>query len=126
MGLDRKLDPVTKDWIDDGAGEFEQTTSLITAAQHQVLTPKGKWWGDNEAGCDLHGLLPLRDETGLRERREAVRAALSVFEEDGRGRNLMASVTVDYSGRVLFQGEMEDLGANADRNLTPLLEPFGA
>jgi hypothetical protein len=49
-GLDRKLDPATGDYVDDGAGGTETTRSALTAVYHQGRTPRGGWVGDPSAG----------------------------------------------------------------------------
>lgn len=55
-GYDRRIDPITRDYVDDGAGTFETTRTAETAIYHQVRTPLGSWWGDPEAGSRLHEL----------------------------------------------------------------------
>ena len=59
-GLDRKINPLTRDYIDDGAGSTETTRNASTAIWHQFNTVKDRWWGDAEA--DFRAALDLRPE----------------------------------------------------------------
>jgi phage gp46-like protein len=49
-GRDRKLNVLTGDYIADGNGSYETTTTAETAIYHQMRGDKGKWWGDYNAG----------------------------------------------------------------------------
>lgn len=49
-GLDRVIDPLTKDYVSDGAGGRQKTRDASTAIYHQFLTRLGKWIGDVDAG----------------------------------------------------------------------------
>jgi phage gp46-like protein len=55
-GWDRTIDPVTGDYIDDGAGGTETTMTAQTAIHHQLQGELGSWAGDDLAGSRFHTL----------------------------------------------------------------------
>lgn len=54
MPWDLAIDPVTKDFIRDGAGGWERTTTGDTAVRNQIEIRFGEWWGDAAIGSLLH------------------------------------------------------------------------
>lgn len=55
-GLDRSIDPLTRDYVEDGAGGWETTRDASTAIWHQVQGRLGGWAGDPQAGSRFHTL----------------------------------------------------------------------
>ena len=53
-GLDRVIDPNTKDYVrDDATGSVLKTRNASTAMYHQLVGIKGQWWGDPDAASRL-------------------------------------------------------------------------
>lgn len=55
-GTDRVIDPVTRDYVEDGAGGWEETRNASTAVYFQVQIEKGNWAGRPGAGSRFHQL----------------------------------------------------------------------
>jgi phage gp46-like protein len=53
---DRRLDPRTGDYVDDGRGNWEMTDTAATAILHQLRGHKAKWVLDPDVGSRLHEL----------------------------------------------------------------------
>jgi phage gp46-like protein len=113
-GSDRRIDPVTRDYIDDGAGGYLETLSLETAVVHQVLDEYGADPGDELAGSTIH-LLPKRSNgvPTRAEARNAAAVALQPLITAGLARN--ARVIVEQDGtRLLVETQITDVNAGAD------------
>ena len=54
MPWDLAFDPLTKDFIRDGAGGWERTETGDTAVLHQCSVHFGRWWGDAAIGALFH------------------------------------------------------------------------
>lgn len=123
-GYDRKLDPVTGDYIDDGAGGWEYVDTIETEVIHAVKDRRNQWDGDPSAGSDIHTLETAN--LGERDRLLAKRimeVALQPFVDDGRARNLRVSVEInDEFNRFEVSASMTDVqNGGADLSiLTPL------
>lgn len=63
-GLDRRIDPATRDYISDGSGGYEKTRTAETAVYHQMRGNLGQWALDPDAGGRLYEL--ARAKSGLR------------------------------------------------------------
>jgi hypothetical protein len=56
-GLDRRIDPLTRDYIFDAStGTWELTRSAETALYHQVVGELENWAGDPDAGSRFYEL----------------------------------------------------------------------
>lgn len=114
LGLDRRIDPVTRDYVDDGAGGYEETTTLETAVIHQVLDEYGRDPGDPLAGSRIHEL--ARGLNGERDRgaaRNAVAVALQPLVTAGLARGLR--IELEQRGtRLLLQSSLTDVNAGGD------------
>lgn len=55
--LNRKIDPATRDYVEDpDTGGTATTRNSLTVIYHQVKTRLGQWWGDPLAGSRLFEL----------------------------------------------------------------------
>lgn len=54
MAWDLKIDPITQDFVRDGAGGWETTEHGDTAVLHQLVCHYDAWWGDQQLGSRLH------------------------------------------------------------------------
>lgn len=52
-GRNRRIDPLTKDYVADGSGSYTYDDDPRTVIYGQVMTRKGQWWGNPEAGSRL-------------------------------------------------------------------------
>lgn len=123
-GWDLEIDPITKDYVDDGHGSFKTTRTAETAIIHQFLTQKNRWVGDPDAGSRIYQLpRKLSDAT--------VRSALDICKE-AMGPLLAAGLVTDYElvsdrdqrGRLAIVGSVHDVQAG-ELDITPIL-PGGA
>lgn len=123
-GNDRRIDPVTRDYVDDGAGGYAETQSLETAVVHQVLTEYGSDPGDELAGSTIHEL-PKRSN-GIPTKAEARNAgavAIQPLITAGFARNLR--VVVEHDGtRLLLETQITDANAGADAEDVDVVVPL--
>lgn len=123
-GYDRKIDPVTKDYIDDGAGSWEQTTTIATSVYHQLQGELNGWWGDPDAGCQLFTLDGGRNGVINETRaRDMVRVALKPFIKAGLAEDLSVETEREVN-RLFIAASIRDIQYGT-LDLTPML-PFGA
>lgn len=122
---DRKIDPITKDYIDDGAGGTEWTATSQTMVYHQVLGRVDEWVGDPEAGSRLHKLSKKLTEHVLHEATDAVQDALRPLVELGVLGGVDVVVTRDQRGKLALAASSEDIQGGGELDVTPLL-PWGA
>jgi phage gp46-like protein len=120
MALDLKFDPVTGDFIDGPGGTFEETPRADTAVQLQLGSHYGEWWGDADAGSQLHdrGLFQSDPETLIRD--EALRA-LAVLESEGMIDSVEVRAEESRLGRVNVATSFRDV--TTDSLVDLLVEP---
>jgi phage gp46-like protein len=100
-GLDRKLDPLTGDYLSDTVGGYVETESIQPALYHQLKTERGRWWGDADAGCDLYLVRASNlDQTAVVFAKDAIRTALQPFVEAGQARDLVVEAVGGALGRL--------------------------
>jgi len=126
-GYDRTIDPLTKDYVSDGAGGYVKTRGLATACYHQLQTDQDRWVGDPDAGNESWKVPRKRTDANVQRIAEAFRSCLQVFVKDGRGAGLIVQIGEDETGRAVISTRMQDLqaGKGTPLDLTPML-PFGA
>jgi phage gp46-like protein len=114
-GLDRRIDPETGDWIDDGAGGFEETDTCESAAYLQIRIHRGEYWADGSAGSDVH-LVPRMSLTqALEFAPETLRAALQRLVDAGLAKDLFVEVTADPDHPHRLTGVTEITDAQGGR-----------
>jgi phage gp46-like protein len=113
-GFDRRIDPVTRDYIDDGAGGYLETQSLETAVIHQALDHYGADPGDPLAGSRYHELAQRTNGDVTRgEARNAIGVALQPLISAGLASNLR--LVVEQNGtRLLLEAGITDANAGGD------------
>lgn len=62
MPLDRALDPVTRDYIDDGKGGYVETATAQTKIYHQIYGHLNSFPGAPDRGCRLYLLQREKDD----------------------------------------------------------------
>lgn len=111
------------DWIDDGAGDFEQTLTAQPALRHQVLDELGGWVGDPDAGREQRPLLGRNNTEAEREQEEdTVVKALQVLERAGLITDIETEVLKDAVGRFFVRSVSRDTQAGGQIDQTTLTE----
>ena len=98
MPWDLAMDPITGDFVSDGAGGWERTTHGDTAVLHQLECHYNAWWGDPELGSLLHD----RDRFagGPAAVRAEVERALALLVRDGKIADVTVVASSSVAGRV--------------------------
>lgn len=114
MAKDRKLDPVTRDYVPDGRGGFEYVETVETQMLHQILDQRGKWWG-GPGGSDVGKLQQAHlNERGRLLGKRSVEVALQEIVDTGRARELRVSSSLDLEHqRIEVEASMVDV-SNGD------------
>lgn len=124
MPRERKIDPITRDYVRDGAGGYVYTTTSATKIFHQIVGRRGSWWANAAIGSDCHRIRERNlDRGGIVAAENSVRTALQLFIDRGLISDLRVEVEADARGRIALlveardsQGEQIDLSG---------LAPFG-
>lgn len=122
-GKDRRIDPVTRDYIADDAGGWEYTRTAATAIYHQVQGELDRWAGDPERGSRFYTL--ARAKSSLRTPQVVVdiaRQALEPLVAEGRITEPEVEIERDRD-RIRMQVVVTDLSTGEELDLTELL-PF--
>ena len=119
-GYDRRFDPVTRDYVEDGRGGFELTRTAETACYHQLLGDLNAWAGDAGAGSRLHLIPRKAGERTAIAAKDAVEAALRVLVEAGAITGVEVTVTRDQFGRLSLSGSAQDV-QSGELDLSPIL-----
>lgn len=109
-GYDRKIDPVTGDYVDEEGGEYAETLTIATALYHQVRGERNRWWGDPQAGSDLH--LVRHQGAGVAGKvfaENAIRTAAQPFIDSGEAADLEVAVDATANGRVVLEASITDV-----------------
>ena len=123
-GYDRKIDNVTGDYVDAPGREFAETRTIQPQVYHQLKTPRGLWWGDWTAGCDLY----LVKQRGLNQdtvvfAKDAIKVAMQPFVEVGQARDLVIDAVADALGRLSPEVSFTDTTTGeALEDITPIGE----
>jgi phage gp46-like protein len=110
-GLDRQIDPSTRDYVDAAGGEYAETLTMGTAIYHQMLTPLDGWCGDPTAGSALH--LVKQKGSGAAGQifaKGAVAAALKRFEDEGLLEDVEVTAKASANGRITMTTSAIDVG----------------
>lgn len=109
-GWDVQIDPVTRDYVDDGAGGFETTDTIATMCFHQLNVHENEWLADPGLGNVAHLIPPKDNATNQLRRRDAYKRALQVFVDEGLGADLVVAVDRDSrTGRSVTRTSMRDV-----------------
>ncbi len=122
-GVDREIDPFTRDYVSDGKGGTKTTRSAMTKLHHQFRTPKGSWFGDADAGSRFHELEQARSSVRTpRIVEDMTREACAPLVEEGAVTSPTVNVERDLD-QVRYEFFTTDLQTNEDLdlgNLTPV------
>lgn len=111
MPFDRLLDPVTHDYIDDGAGGTETTTTVATSMMSQFFITLNAWCLRGEAGNDLAKLLAQGDigEQVIQEAREILLLAMKPMLDAGQLADPILEIEKDTEGRLVIVNSVLDV-----------------
>jgi phage gp46-like protein len=125
-GLDRLLDPVTRDYVPDGRGSTQKTATAQTKLHHALLGDAEKWSLDADSGSTLWQFKRSNaSEEVLGQVRAAQEAALRPLMRDQIIDQLEVEGVRDTTHRFLIESEARDVQTGEQLNLSPLM-PFGA
>ncbi len=118
--LDRRINPLTGDYVMDGA-KYEYTSTIETGCYHQCKGQRNRWPGDPNAGSDLY-LIPTKGLTRSTVvfAEDAIRRALQPFIDSGDATDLQIETEVEPTfGRLILQSSITDVQAG-QLNLTDI------
>ena len=119
-GTDLTLDPISHDLVDDGAGDWVETSTIEPQLAHQLLDLKGLWFADQDAGCDAYLLPRKANSRTFRGLEDAYRSALRPFIAAGLAEDLTFAVTTNAIGRLAWLASLVDV-QHGELDISPLL-----
>jgi hypothetical protein len=111
------------DYIDDGAGYFEETETAQPAVRHQMLDELDAWVGDPALGRD-QTTTRLNSQRDADRRANSVRNAYQPLVDDGLIEELSITVDTDAAGRWGNVVTAKDTSTGAPFDFERL-SPFG-
>jgi phage gp46-like protein len=120
MALDLAFDPITGDLVDGAGGTFKETSRADTAVQLQLTAHYGEWWGDADAGSQLHNLRLFQADPEALLTDEALRS-LAVLEQEGMIDAIQVRAELGRFGRVTVATSFRDVTTDSPIDL--LVEP---
>jgi hypothetical protein len=119
-GTDLVIDPITRDLVDDGAGDWRETSTLQPQIHHQILDHKGLWFADVNAGCEAYKIPRKANRPTFTRLQDAYRSCLRIFVDAGQAEDLEIEITTDQRGRLAWEGSLVDV-QHGELQITPLL-----
>ncbi len=98
MAFDIKIDPVTRDFVDDGAGGWLEVDDSSTAVICQLDSREGRWWGDPVAGSRVKEILES-DLATPELIEDAVKRAMTALVQAKAISNLTIRTTAEDNAR---------------------------
>lgn len=109
-GLDRRLDPVTGDYIDAPGGEYAETRTAEVAIYHQLKGHRNLWWADPDAGSNLRLLSGMNlDRNAVAFAENDALASLQRLVDDGLIEDPEAVAVGSATGRLLLETTATDV-----------------
>lgn len=108
-GTDRKLDATQKDYVDDGLGGWETTTTIAPQLHHQILSRYGEWAGDPDSGSTIHAIPRKSNQATMLRVQDAWLAALQPFLDEGLAEDLVVQITRDGLNRFALEASLRDV-----------------
>lgn len=108
-GKDRVIDPITKDYVDDGVGGCLETETQETAVYHQLTGHLGRWPGDAKAGALLFTLQRENDTDETEHRAvDYTTSALQPLVDVGRILNVQVETDRNERGELVVTSSEDD------------------
>ncbi len=124
---DRRLDPVSGDFVSAPGGGFEACDDIENQVAFSYLVPVGSWEGDSTLGHRFDELANATNTTENRNRlRDLARAAVQWLFDLGRLESVDIIVEEFGPDSVAFQVDYRTPGATTSRRTGPFLVPVGA
>jgi len=123
-GVDRIIDPLTRDYVLVSAtGDWETTRSARTSVYHAILAHRGKWAADSNFGSRLYELARAKNTFRMRAViADMITEALQPLINDGSVSEPVVIVEREV-GRIVVEATVTDLQTDEEIDLTSLL-PF--
>jgi phage gp46-like protein len=126
MADDRKLDPVTEDFVDADNGAFEQADVVENKIAFSYLIPVGSWEGDPDLGHRFNELAQATDTVEDRNLlRDFAEQAVQWLIDGGELDHTVVAVESIGSGRVAFEVDYYLPGSDRPKKQV-FLVPVGA
>lgn len=130
MSDDRKLDPVTGDFVNAAGGEFEQCEWIENAIGFSFMIPVGSWEGDPTLGHEFAELDRAQNTQENRNRlRDLAKKAIKWLVDGGFVETVTVTVeqaaTVAGMDRVPWQVDYTRPGQKTVQRVGPFLIPVG-
>jgi phage gp46-like protein len=124
---DRRLDPVSADFVADDAGGFESSDDIENQVAFSYSIPVGSWEGDPLLGHRFDELANARDIPEDRNRlRDLAKDAVKWLVDLGLITRVDVVVEQHRPGSVAFQVDYYTPGSKVARKAGPFLIPVGA
>jgi phage gp46-like protein len=124
--LNRKIDPVTRDFVLASGGKFDRSDVIENKIALSFLEEFGAWEGDAELGHRFAELARATDTAENRLRmKDLGRQALKWLLDSGELERVEVTVETYGGGRVAFQVDAYQAGGRLVR-VGPLLVSVGA
>ena len=110
MPFDRKIDPLTNDYIDTGFGSLETTETIETSLYMQFTITLNRWWGRPENGNTIHELQELGIVGDIdQETINRLLFALKPMLDSGRAADPTFQLDVDELGKLVVVSSIHDV-----------------
>lgn len=119
-GYDRKLDPLTGDYMDAPGGEYAETLGAETAVQHALRGERDRWWGDPNRGSRLYQIRTRNlNQPTVAWTENEVLAALQPLIDEGLIADPQFRSEADARGRMRMETTMNDLATGEPLVIAP-------
>lgn len=127
MSIDRKIDPVSEDFVDAPAGAFAQADPIENQIAFSYLIPVGSWEGDPLLGHRFNELARATNTVENRNRlRDLAKQAVQWLIDLGALASIEVTSEVISDDGVAFEVDYYLPGAKKPRRAGPFLIPVGA
>ena len=124
---DRRLDPVTGDFVDGAAGGFEASDDIENQIAFSYSIPVGSWEGDPDLGHRFDELARATDTSANRARlRDLAELAVQWLVDAGSLDHVDVTVETFGPGVDAFQVDYFVPGSSKPRRAGPFFVPVGA
>lgn len=108
-GLDRVIDPITRDYVDDDNGGFAETPTIETSVYHQAMGHLGQWAGDAAAGSRFYTLQRENaDHATMLRAKDILREAYQPLVDAGLATELTVDTDRDALNRLVVKATARD------------------
>lgn len=110
MPFDRRINPLTHDYIDTGLGSLETIETIETSLYMQFTITLNRWWGRPENGNTIHELQELGIVGDIdQETIDRLLFALKPLLDSGRASDPVFQLDVDKTGKLVVVSSIRDV-----------------